>query len=455
MSGTEITPYEPPADRERPWLALLEPAARLADAIARTDFVPSALRGNTAAITAAVLYGDEVGLPPMQSLAKVHVIEGRPALAAEAQRALILAAGHEVWLENSSSTSVTWAGRRKGSDQVTRIEWTMDDARRAGLDRRPNYAKYPRAMLSARASADLARAVFPDVIGGLMALEELEDVVPGEDGPELPGQTPAKKTTRAKRSRKSPAAASSAARAVDVPDATLPALPGAPDGPAAPKAPKAAAEPVPPPTAPDEATGEPDPGPSLPWPNYYAMKAKEVGLDDDERHALTNVVTEGRTETSGDMTEEERAFAREALTKLSENLWRLTLAAGIDDEGRARTAYRLERKVAGEVEVVRSGRASDTPDTSGPETSTTAASEPSKVSEPSDTDDEPVEGTIVIDEASLRRLMRAKAKRVSDVLKKASEGRGAPSAPRKIADILDEPELAATVVAWLEELEDV
>jgi hypothetical protein len=54
----------------------------------------------------------------------------------------------------------------------------MDDARRARLDRKPNWQAYPRPMLSARASAELIRAAFADVIGGLSAIEELDDFDP-------------------------------------------------------------------------------------------------------------------------------------------------------------------------------------------------------------------------------------------------------------------------------------
>ena len=37
------------------WVTLLEPAAALAERIASTDFVPEAMRGNPAAITAAIM----------------------------------------------------------------------------------------------------------------------------------------------------------------------------------------------------------------------------------------------------------------------------------------------------------------------------------------------------------------------------------------------------------------
>ena len=105
---TNVVPYNRPPDpelgvpleRRHRWVTLLGEVAQLSHAIANTDFVPKAMRGNEAAIAAAILYGDEVGLPPMQALAKIAVIDGKPSLAAEAQRAPILAAGHNVWFED-------------------------------------------------------------------------------------------------------------------------------------------------------------------------------------------------------------------------------------------------------------------------------------------------------------------------------------------------------------------
>ena len=110
------------------------------------------------------------------------MIEGRPTLAAETQRALILAAGHDLWLEDATTTKVTVAGRRKDSDQTVRVTWTIDDAKRAGISGRQNWRTYPRQMLTARATAELARAIFADAIGGLAATEELEEQADG-DGP--------------------------------------------------------------------------------------------------------------------------------------------------------------------------------------------------------------------------------------------------------------------------------
>jgi hypothetical protein len=170
----ERLPATTPDQQALSWVARLRAAAEIAAYIGATEFVPENLRNRPEAITAAILYGEEVGLNPMQSLAKVAVIKGRPTLTAEAQRALILARGHELWFEESTTTRAIAAGRRNGSDRVARITWTLDDAKRAGVQGQPNWQRYPAEMLRARSSAALARTMFADVIGGLAAAEELE-----------------------------------------------------------------------------------------------------------------------------------------------------------------------------------------------------------------------------------------------------------------------------------------
>jgi hypothetical protein len=213
-----------PLESRHRWIVLLAEVGQLAHAIANTEFVPKALRGDEAAIAAAILYGDEVGLSPMQSLAKIAVIDGRPALAAEAQRALILAAGHQLWFEDMTVTKVTVAGRRAGAEQIVRVTWTMDDAKRAGIAGKQNWRSYPRAMLIARASAELARSLFADAIGGLAATEELDDI--GDTPPPTEPEPVELKSATSRRRRNTPAAAPVIAPVLpEPPPPPLPPLP--------------------------------------------------------------------------------------------------------------------------------------------------------------------------------------------------------------------------------------
>lgn len=169
---TDLVRYQPPTSS----LELAPQAWKLAEKIAGTDFVPTALRGRPEAVLACILAGHELGVGPMQALAKIHIIEGRPAMAAELMRATVLQHGHELVYDEVSTTSVTASGRRRGSEKWTKVTWTMDDAKRGGLDGKQNWRKWPRAMLIARATAELCRMIFPDVLAGISyTVEELSD----------------------------------------------------------------------------------------------------------------------------------------------------------------------------------------------------------------------------------------------------------------------------------------
>jgi len=75
------------------WVARLRAAAEIANYVGETEFVPEPLRGRHAAIAAAILTGGELGLQPMRALAWIALIQGKPAMLAEGQRAMILAEG--------------------------------------------------------------------------------------------------------------------------------------------------------------------------------------------------------------------------------------------------------------------------------------------------------------------------------------------------------------------------
>jgi hypothetical protein len=205
---TELTAYEP-AGVARPdlldnetdsWVATIAEVARLAAYVCNTPFVPNGLRGNAPATAATILYGREIGVPPITALQTMHVINGRVGMAAELMRARVLAAGHDIEVAESTSAVCRLRGRRRGSETWTEVAWSMGDAKQAGLGG-DNWRKYPRAMLTARASAELCRLVFPDVTHGMSALEELDGI-----GTEVsaPPPTPPRKVARAPRAAAPP-----------------------------------------------------------------------------------------------------------------------------------------------------------------------------------------------------------------------------------------------------------
>ena len=169
----------PPPARSGPGavIALADDYWRLANRVAATEFVPTKLRNRPEAVLAALLSGAERGLGPMESLRSIHVIEGPPSLSAEADA--------RPRARRRPRHRHRRIHRRQGAPSIGRrarlrphhppFTWTIDRARRARLANKDNWRKYPEAMLLARATAELCNAVFPDVIAGLAATEEISD----------------------------------------------------------------------------------------------------------------------------------------------------------------------------------------------------------------------------------------------------------------------------------------
>ncbi len=189
------------------WTQVVDAVAQLASKITDTEFVPRGLRGNTAATAAAMLYGREVGLPPMTALTSTHVVNGRPGISAEMMRALVYAAGHELEFVEATGAVCRMRARRAGSQTWTELAWTLDMARAAGLLGKDVWKAYPRDMLTARCTAALCRMVFPDVIHGFRAVEELQDMgsEPGDTAPVAPSGGPRRRVTRGKAPAEPPA----------------------------------------------------------------------------------------------------------------------------------------------------------------------------------------------------------------------------------------------------------
>ena len=181
-------------------------AWKLAQTFHASGLLPRGIASPEAAFT-IIATGAELGLSPMASLRSIHVIEGKPVLSAAliagiVQRRPDLCEGFA--LVESSDTIATYETTRRGQAPV-RMSFTIEQAQRAGLAGKDIWRKYPHAMLRARASAELARAVYPDVVGGLYDPDEIPGAEARTAEPRPVVQPPPRRTLAA-----APPAASSA-----------------------------------------------------------------------------------------------------------------------------------------------------------------------------------------------------------------------------------------------------
>lgn len=137
----------------------------LGQTLVKSGLLPQAVRTPEAAV-AIILKGRELGIPPMQALSHIHVISGKPTLSAELMLAMVMKAGHEVWIVATNAQRCEIAGKRKGSTREQSLTFSMEDAQRAGVLNNPTWKKYPDAMLRARAISAFCRMFAPDVLMG-------------------------------------------------------------------------------------------------------------------------------------------------------------------------------------------------------------------------------------------------------------------------------------------------
>lgn len=308
------------------WAAMLVPAAELAATIADTDFVPESIRGNPAAVTAVILYGDELGIGPMQALASVDFIKGKPSPSAALVRALILRAGHSFLIHESTGVRCKVSGLRKGRPETERqfVEWTLDMARSAGLlSSGGTWQRYPRALLLARATTELGRGAFPDVMRGLGGIGEgattVEEVAAWPTDGDAAASAPTAEATTVQRSPRKRATGKKAAAGQVVPENLQPLDPQRPpDGGTAADSTESVPAVVPPQTTSAKPAGQPPAPPAGPQPDAdteaplppkmatkgllraYHASFKEAGITDADRElrlAVTSHVV-GREVTS-------------------------------------------------------------------------------------------------------------------------------------------------------------
>lgn len=126
---------------------------------------------------ALMLVAQAEGCHPMTAVQDFDIVQGRPARKTHSILARFQAAGGSVaWDEISPTRAVgTFTHKQGGS---LRVEWTFEQAKKAGLTGKDNWRNYPQAMLRARCIAEGVRAVFPGAIGGMLTVEEAQDLSP-------------------------------------------------------------------------------------------------------------------------------------------------------------------------------------------------------------------------------------------------------------------------------------
>lgn len=126
---------------------------------------------------ALMLVSQAEGLHPVIAARDYHIIDGRPSLKADAILARHQASGGTVRWEEVSHTRACGIFWHPAGGEI-RVEWTLEDAKRAGLANRPVWQKYGRALLRSRCASEGVRIVNPGCICGTYTPEEVQSFSP-------------------------------------------------------------------------------------------------------------------------------------------------------------------------------------------------------------------------------------------------------------------------------------
>ncbi len=123
-----------------------------------------------------MLIAESEGLHPIQALKRYHVIQGRPAMRADAMLAEFQRQGGTIsWGVTTDVECCATFTHPVQAPEGQACRFSLEDAKRAGLTGKDNWQKYPSAMLRARVISMGIRMVLPGVVVGIYTPEEVAD----------------------------------------------------------------------------------------------------------------------------------------------------------------------------------------------------------------------------------------------------------------------------------------
>lgn len=154
----------------------MDDLARVSDILAKSGYFADARDAAQAGVK--VLAGMEMGIGAFSSMAGIHVIKGKPSIGAGLMAAAVKRSGkYDYRVRKHSSTECVIEFFEQG-ESCGVSEFTIEDAKQAGLTGNDNWKRAPKNMLFARALSNGVRWYAPDVF-------DVSTYVPEELGAEV------------------------------------------------------------------------------------------------------------------------------------------------------------------------------------------------------------------------------------------------------------------------------
>jgi hypothetical protein len=145
--------------------------------ILQTGLIPDSIKTTAQAMT-AIEFGHDLGMSVLESLRSIQVVKGNPVLKAATVGALIKKRfGTDAFSVAQCDEEACRIDVRQidqdGQTVQLRVEFTQDDAKKAGLWGKNQWAKYPVDMLYARAISRVQKRCFQHLGSGEVWIAEL------------------------------------------------------------------------------------------------------------------------------------------------------------------------------------------------------------------------------------------------------------------------------------------
>lgn len=152
-------------------------AIEFAKLLSQSAFVPKEFKGKPGDILAAIQFGFELGVGPMQALQNIAVINGKPSVYGDLALALVQGSGLLEYIEETDDgRKAICKVKRRGEPKEHIVTFSDDDAKQAGLLDKPGpWKQYRSRMRMFRARGFALRDKFADVLKGVITREEAED----------------------------------------------------------------------------------------------------------------------------------------------------------------------------------------------------------------------------------------------------------------------------------------
>lgn len=135
--------------------------------------------GNAPAVLSTIIIGRQLGLEAGASLRGFSIIDGKHSMTADLIRSRVLSSPlcEYFRIVERSAEKATWVTKRKGDPEVS-LTYTIEQGRQAWQKDQKAWdasawGKRPANMVTKTASSELARLIYPDVVGGFYCPEEL------------------------------------------------------------------------------------------------------------------------------------------------------------------------------------------------------------------------------------------------------------------------------------------